>query len=292
MSLYPVTFHSNNTSPLISFDLPSLLTMTSPPMPSITSPFENDAKPQIYCVDIAYDNLDSLATPPKLETDDKAMPPSIIETGHASRSLTGSPWSPTQLQTNHEDASFYSVGHMSMFQHQPDLIARSASSPNTLAHFPCTAAFEYPAASPAMSDFRHTDMSDYQEPDYSPRLDGLPNLPFYSNRSSPYPNLIQQDIQAHLLPLSPSSQWMDQQLDDNTVNETVSTTTDGIDQHPPYAQWLYDCLRQAPGHQMVLRDIYAWGKQNIPKVKEALAEDQNAKGWQNSIRHNLSMNQV
>jgi hypothetical protein len=55
----------------------------------------------------------------------------------------------------------------------------------------------------------------------------------------------------------------------------------------PYAQLLFQCLSEADGHQMALRDIYDWFRRNTDKC----ANDE-ARGWQNSIRHNLSMNQV
>lgn len=55
----------------------------------------------------------------------------------------------------------------------------------------------------------------------------------------------------------------------------------------PYAQLIYDALMQAPGHRMLLRDIYDWFVDNTKKPRES-----GTNGWQNSIRHNLSMNQV
>jgi hypothetical protein len=55
----------------------------------------------------------------------------------------------------------------------------------------------------------------------------------------------------------------------------------------PYAQLIYRALLEAPGHTMILRDIYNWFMANTDK-----AADKETKGWQNSIRHNLSMNGV
>jgi hypothetical protein len=43
----------------------------------------------------------------------------------------------------------------------------------------------------------------------------------------------------------------------------------------------------APGHKMVLKEIYEWFEKNTNKSKNS-----DSKGWQNSIRHNLSMNAV
>lgn len=62
---------------------------------------------------------------------------------------------------------------------------------------------------------------------------------------------------------------------------------DGSANVEPYAQLIYRALRSAPGHAMVLKDIYEWFENNTDKAKNA-----SSKGWQNSIRHNLSMNGV
>ena len=55
----------------------------------------------------------------------------------------------------------------------------------------------------------------------------------------------------------------------------------------PYARLIYQALMQAPGHRMMLRDIYEWFRHNTTKPQES-----GTNGWQNSIRHNLSMNKV
>ncbi|KAF2675866.1 hypothetical protein K458DRAFT_410912 [Lentithecium fluviatile CBS 122367] len=58
-----------------------------------------------------------------------------------------------------------------------------------------------------------------------------------------------------------------------------------IDKEQPYAQLIYRALMEAPSRTMILRDIYDWFQKNTDK-----AADKETKGWQNSIRHNLSMN--
>lgn len=60
-----------------------------------------------------------------------------------------------------------------------------------------------------------------------------------------------------------------------------------FDREQPYAQLIYQALLNAPGHTMILRDIYEWFKNNTEKASAS-----ETKGWQNSIRHNLSMNGV
>ncbi|PIB03126.1 Fork-head transcriptional regulator 2 [Cercospora beticola] len=54
---------------------------------------------------------------------------------------------------------------------------------------------------------------------------------------------------------------------------------------PCYAQLLYKCLVEAPDHTLSLRELYEWVAQHSQK-----ARDPNNRGWQNSVRHNLSMN--
>ncbi|KAI4660171.1 uncharacterized protein J4E79_005976 [Alternaria viburni] len=58
-----------------------------------------------------------------------------------------------------------------------------------------------------------------------------------------------------------------------------------IDKEQPYAQLIYQALLNAPNNTMILRDIYEWFKANTDKASAS-----ETKGWQNSIRHNLSMN--
>ncbi|CAI7581835.1 unnamed protein product [Penicillium glandicola] len=55
--------------------------------------------------------------------------------------------------------------------------------------------------------------------------------------------------------------------------------------HPPYSVLIYQALKDAPGNKLQLQSIYSWFEANTDK-----GGDPNAKGWQNSIRHNLSMN--
>lgn len=55
----------------------------------------------------------------------------------------------------------------------------------------------------------------------------------------------------------------------------------------PYAQLIYRAFMSTePRYAMTLQDIYQWFREHTDKGKS------DSKGWQNSIRHNLSMNQV
>lgn len=54
----------------------------------------------------------------------------------------------------------------------------------------------------------------------------------------------------------------------------------------PYAQLIYRAFLSTPRRAMTLQEIYQWFRENTEKGKDE------SKGWQNSIRHNLSMNMV
>ncbi|KAL5335655.1 hypothetical protein BJX70DRAFT_401435 [Aspergillus crustosus] len=63
------------------------------------------------------------------------------------------------------------------------------------------------------------------------------------------------------------------------MNPEVAST-DG-----PYFQLIYNALLFAPEHKLPVQGIYRWFERNTAKAK-----DPNSKGWQNSIRYNLSQN--
>ncbi|EGP90902.1 uncharacterized protein MYCGRDRAFT_31038, partial [Zymoseptoria tritici IPO323] len=51
-----------------------------------------------------------------------------------------------------------------------------------------------------------------------------------------------------------------------------------------YAQLLHRCLKEAPDHTLSLKEVYEWVLQHSQKARNK------DRGWQNSVRHNLSMN--
>lgn len=73
-----------------------------------------------------------------------------------------------------------------------------------------------------------------------------------------------------------------------TSFEDVDRSFEGsTKKHIAYNELLYYCLNNAPGRELSLKDIYAWFVENSPYGK-----DPTKNGWRNSIRHNLSMNEV
>lgn len=76
---------------------------------------------------------------------------------------------------------------------------------------------------------------------------------------------------------------------ENTIPEEdeAGGVANGEIADPCYAQLLYRCLREAPDHTMALKDVYKWVRQFSQKARDSAGT-----GWQNSVRHNLSMNAV
>jgi len=106
-----------------------------------------------------------------------------------------------------------------------------------------------------------------------------PPLSFSCGNDEYYPDLAWQ----HNLP---TFQMPDGEGSTASVSDGFEEEEGGV-YDKPYAQLIYDALKEAPGHRMLLRDIYDWFLHNTRKPQES-----GTNGWQNSIRHNLSMNQV
>lgn len=83
-----------------------------------------------------------------------------------------------------------------------------------------------------------------------------------------------------------SSRASDDGCDDEVFNDGSGEDDKECNLEEPYAKLIYRALMAAPNHAMVLKDIYKWFADNTDKASSP------TKGWQNSIRHNLSMNGV
>lgn len=76
--------------------------------------------------------------------------------------------------------------------------------------------------------------------------------------------------------------WQDPLLGDSP--SSIEAPGSKVDE--PYAQLIYRAFMSRPNKSMTLQEIYQWFRENTDKSKSE------GKGWQNSIRHNLSMNGV
>lgn len=73
---------------------------------------------------------------------------------------------------------------------------------------------------------------------------------------------------------------------EDVIGSRSSTEPAGGKSDEPYAQLIYRAFMSRPNKSMTLQEIYQWFRENTDKAKNK------GKGWQNSIRHNLSMNGV
>lgn len=83
---------------------------------------------------------------------------------------------------------------------------------------------------------------------------------------------------------NPANEDSDNSLQSSREMTAVDLEDNSADE--PYAKLIHRALMSAPGHAMVLQEIYQWFRDNTTKGSS------DTKGWMNSIRHNLSMNAV
>jgi hypothetical protein len=72
----------------------------------------------------------------------------------------------------------------------------------------------------------------------------------------------------------------------DAANPASSAANTSDEKEEPYAKLIYRAFMSKPERAMTLQELYQWFRENTEKGKD------DTKGWQNSIRHNLSMNGV
>ena len=108
---------------------------------------------------------------------------------------------------------------------------------------------------------------------------------------NPYSNSLAPASESHS-PIVALSKTQDNMVGRSSCRKGTILGREGLEEddvrpYKPYARLIWEALMQAPGHRMMLREIYSWFERNTNKAIES-----GSNGWQNSIRHNLSMNQV
>ena len=106
-----------------------------------------------------------------------------------------------------------------------------------------------------------------------------PPLPQMYHQGSPHGSMNQFTNEI------PWGSFGQQLFPDDTAWNDDEDEVDAAD--PCYAQLLWTCLRETPDHTMTLKELYEWIAHHSQKAK-----DPKNRGWQNSVRHNLSMNAV
>ena len=177
-------------------------------------------------------------------------------------------------------SSLPSSFHSSPFETNPEMVTSahsdSANRPPTIS-VPC-----YQSQLPPWTDFPTTSAFDETRARamYSP-----PQAYAFGTTPSFSPSLYATSLDPRT-PSQPKSQRPFRGAERYATLESESES-EGKQGEPPYAKLIYRALMDAPEHQMVLKDIYEWIARNTDK-----ARDPAFKGWQNSVRHNLSMNGV
>ncbi|WQF90371.1 Putative Fork head domain, winged helix-like DNA-binding domain superfamily [Colletotrichum destructivum] len=77
------------------------------------------------------------------------------------------------------------------------------------------------------------------------------------------------------------------ELGQHTFSATGSPLQEKVKPGKPYSALIHEALKQADDHTMTLRELYKWFRDHTDKIKR-----EGDTGWQNSIRHNLSMNKA
>ncbi|KAB5549581.1 hypothetical protein GE09DRAFT_1223401 [Coniochaeta sp. 2T2.1] len=124
--------------------------------------------------------------------------------------------------------------------------------------------------------------------------------------SSPYPNLDNDEVRqqtpmsdeddfsdgltsGHFVTADPdeciSPSAKDEEKDLGRASSVPASPNTNKPVETPYAQLIYQALMSTSRHAMKLQEIYQWFIQNTDKGKPGQGT-----GWQNSVRHNLSMN--
>jgi hypothetical protein len=111
----------------------------------------------------------------------------------------------------------------------------------------------------------------------------LAELQFYSHTASPYSS----EADHSFVETREFDQYDDHtSLDNQSMSQRSVPNGDRIPKSENYATLLFQCLLAAPDHMKELREIYQWFE--VYTEKATNMKD----GWRNSVRHNLSMNDV
>ncbi|KXX80654.1 Forkhead box protein J3 [Madurella mycetomatis] len=108
---------------------------------------------------------------------------------------------------------------------------------------------------------------------------------------SPIPGLAAIDdvavVQALNVSVAESHSQYDSKSSPTSGSSAPNDASTNTKNEEPYAQLIYRALMSNPRYAMTLQEIYQWFRENTDKDK-----NDSSKGWMNSIRHNLSMNQA
>ncbi|KAI0881553.1 uncharacterized protein GGS22DRAFT_196471 [Annulohypoxylon maeteangense] len=161
------------------------------------------------------------------------------------------------------------------------------------------------AASPgtwSAPEDQHFQMPTYHYPSYPQPQYGQQYFPQSSYDSHNYPRtdmnmdvMAQPELPAIVSGLAGSeSQAAVAEREPEKPKQGCASAT-GKKVEEPYAQLIWRAFLSTPTHSMTLQQLYQWFRDNTEKGRNDNSdkgEKEEARGWMNSIRHNLSMNQA
>ncbi|KAK3392733.1 hypothetical protein B0H63DRAFT_515951 [Podospora didyma] len=190
-------------------------------------------------------------------------------------------------------------GRVNMDRYIPSALNVSSTSLPTGASYLHTPGFDSADAS-----FDLQGQSELYGAPYSRRPLGESNTstPDQSRPLSPYSSTLDVKVEDDKLSPCPDESFLGSHypmesglLGHSRQSSSVASPTSGgctpgtmgnLKTEEPYAKLIYRAFMSTPRHSMTLQEIYQWFRENTDKGKTE------GKGWQNSIRHNLSMNKA
>ncbi|KAI2465299.1 hypothetical protein F4781DRAFT_36126 [Annulohypoxylon bovei var. microspora] len=149
---------------------------------------------------------------------------------------------------------------------------------------------------------QHFQMPAYNYPSYPQPQYGQQYFTQASYESQGYPRadmnvdmLVQQEVPATVSGLAEPENQSAAVVGESVRPKQHGTGTAGKKVEEPYAQLIWRAFLSTSTHSMTLQQLYQWFRDNTDKAKNdnpAKGEKDEARGWMNSIRHNLSMNQA
>ncbi|TPX16342.1 uncharacterized protein E0L32_003991 [Thyridium curvatum] len=108
--------------------------------------------------------------------------------------------------------------------------------------------------------------------------DGLPRERYAVHYPEHHLDMHSGGHNAHPMMMGPAPPF------DTRAGSVAGTASAAAEADEPYAQLIFKAFMSVPTHAMTIQELYQWFRDNTNKAKGQ------GQGWQNSIRHNLSMN--
>lgn len=229
--------------------------------------------------------------------------PGYSDIWHASVSETYNP-SSRMVPNCGPDSTYFSPAYTGTYSVPPTMVsaalpvmisspsAMGPGSPTILKQEEPDKSFDWPANSCTPDWMRPQPSHTGYQRDQRVKLEDSDSRVFIKSTPRPSPSPI--SISSYYSSPQPHTESSPTTMNVNSQNSASPHTVsdDGVSEddnniHTPYSQLIYQALMEQDDKRLPLQKIYEWFEINTKK-----GSDQSQRGWQNSIRHNLSMNAV